>query len=462
MTPPAKVDVVVFGATGDTGRCCAHFLFNNARRLNIASWAPALRNPKKLDALGDALRQDGELPEHGVRASPHIVADSGDYASLLAMAQQARVVVACAGPFELYGENVVKACVEAGTDYVDITGEVHWVNLMAKKYGEAAAAAGVSMLSQSAYDSVPSDITVALAAEALRKDGHQIMHAETHHVVTGAMPTGTLKTALGLMAKARGSMLSALTLGMVGGPSAEERAAAKETAEERAALKQKAGLVPKDAAKAVSRDMRSNFLLPVTRLSKQFTLPHFMTTANTPIVHATAAALGYASDRFTYRERLASKRGALSLYGAVPYFATMVAMASLAAVLLPVFVLFPQRCSAMVETLVHRDGAGRKAKVFDSLFNGFRKSGLTYTKAYASSVSGAATAEVSFKSAYDAGLGFTALSACTVAAGVLEKRAAGAKGRGFETAVAALGPDDLRRLYARVGVEISTKVHAKL
>ena len=125
----AKLDVVVFGATGDTGRLCCHYLFNNGQKLGIKSWAPAARNLEKLQRLvPSVLSADTQLPEHGVRASQPIQADANDYDAILKMAQQAKVVVTCAGPFQWYGENVVKACVEAGCDYVDITGETPWVN----------------------------------------------------------------------------------------------------------------------------------------------------------------------------------------------------------------------------------------------------------------------------------------------------------------------------------------------
>lgn len=132
--------------------------------------------------------------------------------------QQTKLVMSCAGPFTLYGENVVKACVEAGCDYVDITGETPWVNRMCKKYGDAAKQNGVSILSQSAYDSVPSDITVALAARALREKGEVIAKAETHHYLEGgAMPNGTLKTVLNGLKKGRNKLLRTVTFGLLGG-----------------------------------------------------------------------------------------------------------------------------------------------------------------------------------------------------------------------------------------------------
>lgn len=82
----AKLDVVVFGATGDTGRCSCHYLFNNAKRLDITSWAPAARNlPKLQRLLPNVLSNDTPLPEQGLRPSEPIKADVNDYQSILQM-----------------------------------------------------------------------------------------------------------------------------------------------------------------------------------------------------------------------------------------------------------------------------------------------------------------------------------------------------------------------------------------
>ena len=126
------LDVVVFGATGDTGVASSDFLFFRGKTIGVRSWAPAARNMKKLNrVLAHVVGSDAKpAPKGGVAPSPAITADSNDLGSLVAMAKRARVVVACAGPFAKYGENVIRACVEAGTHYVDITGETAWVNKM--------------------------------------------------------------------------------------------------------------------------------------------------------------------------------------------------------------------------------------------------------------------------------------------------------------------------------------------
>ena len=70
--------------------------------------------------------------------TPLIVADAGDAASMAALAQSARVVITTVGPYQLYGEPLLAACVEAGTDYADLCGEPVWMRLMVDKYKAAA------------------------------------------------------------------------------------------------------------------------------------------------------------------------------------------------------------------------------------------------------------------------------------------------------------------------------------
>jgi len=464
-----EYDIVVFGATGDTGRCMCHFLHNRGAELGITSWAASARNLEKLDKLlGDIANGNGtDKPEKGVLASPPIKADIGDYESMLAMAKQAKVVVACAGPYADMGEPVVKACVEAGTDYCDITGETPWVDVMAKKYGKEASEKGISIISQAAYDSVPSDITVALAALALEKEGEKIAAAETHHLLKGgALPVGTLKTLLNAVMQGRSNAVATLTMGYFGGPSAEEKAKLEDKKQEDMSLKKAPGLVPKDVKSAVKRDVGSNMTAGYTPLSGTWSFPSFMTSVNTPIVHTTAKALGYGADtnsKFTYRERLGEgSESAGSLYGFAPFAAKTLGLTVGACVAIPVVLplvfMFPDKAREYAENFNNSDPGDAKAKAFSKLFNGFKKDGLTAVTGLGASVSGKKMAKVQFESDYDAGLGFTALSAITVAAAILDKRANGEEGKGFETAVAAVGPETLKEWYDKVGVRITVSV----
>src|SRR5450631_277035 len=114
------LDVVVFGATGVTGRQVAGYLAERAAETDLR-WAPAARDAEKVKRT---------LGEAGVSASETIVADVSDPGSLAAMASRARVVLNLVGPYTLYGRPVIEACVSHGAHYVDLTGEMPFVRRM--------------------------------------------------------------------------------------------------------------------------------------------------------------------------------------------------------------------------------------------------------------------------------------------------------------------------------------------
>jgi short subunit dehydrogenase-like uncharacterized protein len=140
------LDIAVFGATGFTGALTAEYLAAHAP--GEIRWALAGRNRGKLEALRDRL---------GV-AVPLLGADIGDPGSIRRLADAARVVVTTVGPYVRYGEPLVAACAEAGTDYVDITGEPEFVDLMYARYHATAERTGARLVHACGFDSVPHDL----------------------------------------------------------------------------------------------------------------------------------------------------------------------------------------------------------------------------------------------------------------------------------------------------------------
>lgn len=140
--------LVLFGATGYTGRKAAHYL--NTRVPANLPWAIAGRNADKLAALREELGAD-------CRATT-IVADAASVESVDAMVAQATVVVTTAGPFALYGSNLVAACARRGVHYADITGETPWVRDMIDAHHEEARQSGAKIVPFCGVDSVPSDM----------------------------------------------------------------------------------------------------------------------------------------------------------------------------------------------------------------------------------------------------------------------------------------------------------------
>lgn len=153
------LSVVVFGAGGVTGRRVAAYLAERADEVG-ASWAVAGRDPAKLGRV---------LGEIGVVAPETIVADVGDPASLAAMASRTRVVLDLVGPYTLYGEPVIEACVAGGAHYVDLTGEMPFMRHTVDAFHDRAAAVGVKIVQTCGFEALPPDLAVLLAAETARE-----------------------------------------------------------------------------------------------------------------------------------------------------------------------------------------------------------------------------------------------------------------------------------------------------
>jgi short subunit dehydrogenase-like uncharacterized protein len=167
MTAPAKedrpYDIVVYGATGYTGRLVAEYLAHHYQGKG-PKWAMAGRSAEKLSEVRDLIGAPTD--------TPLVVANSDDPASMRAMAESARVIVTTVGPYQLYGEPLLKACVAAGTDYADLCGEPVWMRQMIDKYHDAAKASGAHIAFSSGFDSIPFDLGVLmLQKEAVAKFG---------------------------------------------------------------------------------------------------------------------------------------------------------------------------------------------------------------------------------------------------------------------------------------------------
>ena len=156
-------DIVVYGATGYTGRLVAEYLAHNYQGAG-PKWAMAGRSKAKLEEVRDLIGAPAD--------TPLIEANSDDPASMAALAQSTRVVLTTVGPYQLYGEPLVKACVEAGTDYADLCGEPGWMREMIDRYHAAAKASGARIAFSSGFDSIPFDLGVLmLQKEAVARFG---------------------------------------------------------------------------------------------------------------------------------------------------------------------------------------------------------------------------------------------------------------------------------------------------
>jgi short subunit dehydrogenase-like uncharacterized protein len=160
-----EFDVVLWGASGFTGRLVAEYLVGRYGGGSDLRWALAGRNRTKLEAVRAALGETGA-------GLPILLADGDDQAALDALAARTRVVCSTVGPYALYGSGLVAACVGRGTHYCDLTGEVHWMRRMIDLHHDAARASGARIVHTCGFDSIPSDLGVHfLQAEMRRRYG---------------------------------------------------------------------------------------------------------------------------------------------------------------------------------------------------------------------------------------------------------------------------------------------------
>ncbi|KAF3010182.1 hypothetical protein E8E14_009172 [Neopestalotiopsis sp. 37M] len=188
-----QYDVVVFGATGYTGLMTAEHIA--ARFPTDIKWAVAGRSAEKLQKVAaecETINAD--------RIQPKIEICSLNDDDLLALAKKTFVLITTVGPYAQYGEHAFKACAEAGTHYIDCTGEAPWTLKMIKKYESQAKDTGAIIIPQGGFESAPSDV---LAWELCRTIRSQLSAPTADvvvelHELNSAPSGGTLATALGI------------------------------------------------------------------------------------------------------------------------------------------------------------------------------------------------------------------------------------------------------------------------
>ncbi|WP_267395199.1 MULTISPECIES: saccharopine dehydrogenase NADP-binding domain-containing protein [unclassified Sphingomonas] len=151
-----EFDIIIYGASGFTGQLVAEYLAERG----VAHWAVAGRSLARLEAVRERLA--------GAAATPLVVAEADDPEALRAMAARARVIISTVGPYQLYGSGLVEACAAAGTDYVDLCGEPHWMRAMIDAHQAAAQASGARIVFSCGFDSIPFDLGVLTLQEHAR------------------------------------------------------------------------------------------------------------------------------------------------------------------------------------------------------------------------------------------------------------------------------------------------------
>ncbi|XP_011862880.1 PREDICTED: saccharopine dehydrogenase-like oxidoreductase isoform X1 [Vollenhovia emeryi] len=164
-----RLDIVIFGATGYTGKHVVKSV-THMRKEQKMKFGVAGRRQEALEAVVKEFASD-------IENVPILVADVKDEESLKKMTEQARVLINCCGPYRLYGEPVVKACIATRTHYVDVTAEEQFMMEMQLKYSEAAKEAGIYVVSACGFDCIPSDLGILFTQE---KFGGEVNDVEVY------------------------------------------------------------------------------------------------------------------------------------------------------------------------------------------------------------------------------------------------------------------------------------------
>ena len=173
--------IAVYGASGYTGRLVAAELGRRGLECVLAG-----RNRAKLEIVAEDAGISGRVEA--------VALDDGP--GLRRMLEPCAAVIACAGPFQLHGEPVVRAAAESGTHYVDTTGEQPFMRLVFDRYGAIAERAGAALVTAMGFDYVPGDMIAALTAAGLGRVEEIVLA----YCVTGMRPSqGTAQSALGMM-----------------------------------------------------------------------------------------------------------------------------------------------------------------------------------------------------------------------------------------------------------------------
>ena len=151
MNQSREFDIIIWGASGFTGRLVAEYLFKQYGTSGNLKWAMAGRNQQKLETVRATIAD---------KSVPIVVADSSDETSIKQMVLRTKVICTTVGPYAIYGSKLVAACVENKAHYCDLAGEVQWMRQMIDKHHQTAQANGVKIVHSCGFDSIPSDMGV--------------------------------------------------------------------------------------------------------------------------------------------------------------------------------------------------------------------------------------------------------------------------------------------------------------
>ena len=261
-------DLVLFGATGFTGRLVADYLASAPKREGRSiHWAIAGRNEQKLEAISQQL-------DH----VPVLLCDAMDPAQCKAIAEQANAICTTVGPYGKYGAALVAACADAGTHYCDLTGEVNFMRASIDANHERAKQTGARIVHACGFDSIPSDLgTWQTQAAFKERYGHYAQSVSAYYgESSGGLSGGTIASMFAIADAATNDK----SIGRI--------------------LRNPYALDPDPKGQHAPIDKR---LMGWDSDLKMFYVPFLMAPTNGPVVRRGVALAGYPwGEDFTYRE----------------------------------------------------------------------------------------------------------------------------------------------------------------
>lgn len=188
MSTSREFGIVVYGATGYTGRLVCEYLNKQYGVNGEVKWAMAGRSQEKLIQVRDEMGISAEVP--------FVIADAENLASVKAMVENTQVVLTTVGPYQKYGSDLVRICSEVGTDYVDLCGEPAWMHEMIAAHVDTAKASGARIVFSCGFDSVPFDLGIHyLQQTAIEKLGAPLPRVKGRvRAMKGTFSGGTLES----------------------------------------------------------------------------------------------------------------------------------------------------------------------------------------------------------------------------------------------------------------------------
>ncbi len=301
-------DVIVFGATSFVGQIIARELCRLYPNTATFTWALAGRSQEKLDLVVAQLNQEF-APSAPITT---LVADSHDEIALAAMCKQTKVVLSTVGPYALYGDTLLKICVDLGIGYCDLTGEPQWVARNLLQHEVRAKQTGARIVHSCGFDSIPSDLGVLhLQQKALAEHGQYCQQVQLLvKTMKGGASGGTAASIVNVIAEA-----------------STNRAVRKVLADPYALC---TGASPRPTVKQDNQiGARFSVLFGV------WTAPFVMAAINTRVVQRSHALQDYPyGKQFLYRESMSAGKGIGGQFRAVQ-MATLLGGFSVAAALPP-------------------------------------------------------------------------------------------------------------------------------